>query len=146
MRDAALMHSRAGFENSDHPNHQNAGRGATSRCLRTREAMKQNEVSPQHVEAITHLAADLSNVIDQARRANPDLSWLDTVMVAAVACRAVAAAAIAKDPDLNLDSAREQMFKQFVNVLMLPAELVQVVPDNGDEGGTYTCGIPVRRH
>lgn len=102
-------------------------------------------ITPALAEAIVELGAALLREIERACQACPELTWLHTVAAAGVACRGVAATAMADAPDLTLDEARRLMLMQLVNVLAMPAELVQVV-DRADGEPLRTIVLPVRRH
>lgn len=104
--------------------------------------MNDDNMTPAHAEALMRLAAQLTDVMVAAGRANHDLTWLNMVMAAGVACRGVAAVVMAENPEITLNRARIAMMGEFANVMALPAELVRTVP-GGDDG---TVVIPVKRH
>jgi hypothetical protein len=107
--------------------------------------MNDHEMTPALSEAITTLAAEVLDVAREAGKNTPELNWLHAVGALAVACRGLAAQAMADDPRLDLDKARQMMTLQFINVMSLPAELVRVM--KAEEGESpRTIVIPVKKH
>jgi hypothetical protein len=107
--------------------------------------MTDEQLDPAHAEAMMHLAAQLTDAMNAAGRANHDLTWLNAVTAAAVACRGLAAVVMANDPTITLDLARVAMIRAFIEVMALPAELVRTM-NAGDDEIPQTIVLPVRRH
>jgi hypothetical protein len=107
--------------------------------------MNDDQLDPAHAEAMMRLAATLTDAMTAAGRANPDLTWLNMVLAAAVACRGVAAVAMSDNPAIKLDDARRAMTLQFLEVMSMPAELVRTVKTKDDET-PQTIVLPIRRH
>lgn len=96
------------------------------------------------VEAMGEVAAVLMDVMKNQALAHEYLSWTDMISAAAIACRGVAAIAMAGDPELTLDVARAKMSRRFMQVMMLPPELVQI--HKAEEGeDSQVIVIPVRK-
>jgi hypothetical protein len=107
--------------------------------------MNNDDEVTRQVEAIGAVAAAMMELMKQQALAHDHLSWTDMISAAAVACRGVAALAMANDLDLTLDQARTKMSKRFLQVMMLPPELVRIEkPAAGEEDQVIV--VPVRRH
>lgn len=101
-----------------------------------------DDMTPERAELIMKLAA---TTIDTASSPEfRDLHWLHSVAAMAIACRGMAATAMARDPALSLDDARFLMTREFVRVMGAPAELVRTVKTDDEDARTTV--IPVRKH
>jgi hypothetical protein len=96
-------------------------------------------------EAVTGLAVQLIGPLAKAVR-HGQMPWLRAIAAAAVACRGVAATAMAKDPALTLDEARQMMLVEFVKVLSMPGELVRILPGDDPDDDLEAIALPVKRH
>jgi hypothetical protein len=102
-------------------------------------------LTPELADALTTLAGQVLDLTRKATEKTPELAWLHVVGALAVACRGLAATAMADDPKLDLDTARQMMTLQFINVMSLPVELVRVMKSKPGED-QQTVVVPVRRH
>jgi hypothetical protein len=100
-------------------------------------------MTTEEAELTATLAADLINTVGKPEYR--DVQWLHSVAALSLACRGVAASVMAREPGLTLDKARTLMLHQFLQVMHMPSEIVQVVED-GEDGDTKAMIIPVKKH
>lgn len=107
--------------------------------------MNNDDEVTRTVDAIGAVAAAMMELMKQQALVHDHLSWTDMISAAAVACRGVAALAMANDLDLTLDQARTKMSKRFLQVMMLPPELVRLEKAGPGEEERVIV-VPVRKH
>jgi hypothetical protein len=101
------------------------------------------EMSPQIAEGIGALAADLMQVLFDARAQYPELGFPHLLSAAAVAMRGLGAVARRQDQSLSAPAVNDELLRQFLIVLAMPDELIRIVADGKQDKAGF---IPVRRH